>query len=306
MTKTSSAASVLARIQNEAKALGVSHELLMRRYVFERFLFRLSQSAQRDTLVLKGAMALAAVTRTFGRATRDLDMLGLETLSASQALDQIRTIAETSPSDPDPVVFDVAGFSVEAINVRAEEPGHQVSGQARIGNARIPLKIEIAHGHVVSPAPMRMRYPTVLDGTEAPEILCYTPETMLAEKFEAIVSLGVHTSRFKDFYDVRELSRKIPFDGAAAAAAFRATFERRGTSLPTEVPASFLPAFADIGAAGWRHFLKKLAASDPQSFVDLIAEIEPFVMRIAAMARSDGAEADWVPQSGWTSTMPAP
>jgi hypothetical protein len=193
MTKNSSAASVLARIQNEARMLGVSHELLMRRYVFERFLCRLSQSPHRDVLVLKGAMALVAVTKNFGRETRDLDMLGLQTLTAPQALDLIRTVAGTSPSDPDPVDFDLATFSVEPINVKNEEPGHQISGQAKIGNARIPLKIEISHGHVVSPAPMRMQYPTVLDGSHAPEILCYTPETMLAEKFEAIVSLGTHT-----------------------------------------------------------------------------------------------------------------
>jgi hypothetical protein len=150
----------------------------------------LAHSDVRERLVLKGAMALVAVTKSFDRATRDLDMLGLEALTASQALDLVRTIAMADPGDPDAIVFQASDFSVLPINIAEEEQGHQISGVARIGSMQVPLKIEISHGHVVSPAPMRMKYPTVLEGSEAPGILCYTPETMLAEKFEAIVSLG--------------------------------------------------------------------------------------------------------------------
>lgn len=301
MNKDALAASTRQRILNESRKLGISHELLTRRYVFERFLARLAQSALRDRLVLKGAMALVAVTKSFGRATRDMDMLGLDQLTAAQALDAIRTIATTDPGDADAISFDPMSFSAVEINQAHEEPGHQISGIAKIGSMQVPLKIEIVHGNVVSPAPMKMRYPTVLDGTTAPEILCYTPETMLAEKFEAIVSLGTGTSRFKDFYDVRELSRKVPFIGAAVAEAFRATFSQRGTELPTVAPASFLSEFAQTGETGWKHFLKKLATTDAQSFTEMVAEIEPFVMKISAMARGDESEVDWTPGRGWSS-----
>jgi len=172
-----SAPSVLQRILNESRKLGVTHELLTRRYVFERFLVRLSQSEWREKLVLKGAMALVAVTRNYGRTTRDMDMLGLQQLTSGEALAAIKAIASVAPSDGDPVVFDVDAFKVDTINVEADEPGHQITGEARIGNAKIPLKIEISHGHLVSPTPAEMNYPTVLADGEAPNILCYTPET---------------------------------------------------------------------------------------------------------------------------------
>ena len=293
------AASRNAKIINEAKAIGVSPEMLMRRYVFERFLVRLGRSEHREKLVLKGAMALVAVTRSMNRITRDMDMLGLEKLTPAQALGLVKAIAASDPYEADAVWFDLGSFTVEAINARAEEPGHQIKGMAKVGNTQIPLKIEISHGHTVTPAPMSMRYPTVLEDTSAPDILCYTPETILAEKFEAITSLGTSTSRFKDFYDVRELGRKVPFNGIAAAAAFQATFGHRETELPTSPPASFLPDFHAAGERGWQSFMKKQGRSDPQSFADMIAEIEPFVMHIATMARDGSSVMDWEPGNGW-------
>jgi hypothetical protein len=296
MNNDALAASTRQGILNESCKLGISHELLTRRYVFERFLARLAHSALRDRLVLRGAMALVAVTKSFGYATRDMDMLGLDKLTAAQALDAIRTIATTEPGDADAISFDPMSFSAVEINQAYEEPGHQISGVAKVGSMQVPLKIEIVHGNVVSPA--------VLDGTASPEILCYTPETMLAEKFEAIVSLGTGTSRFKDFYDVRELSRKVRFVGVAVAEAFRATFSQRGTELPTVVPESFLPGFAQTGETGWKHFLRKLATTDAQSFAEMVAEIEPFVMKISAMARRDESEIDWMPGRGWS--LPGP
>jgi Nucleotidyl transferase AbiEii toxin, Type IV TA system len=210
-----------------------------------------------------------------------MDMLGLEQLSPQEALDAIKAIASVKPSDEDPIAFDLARLTVETINATAEEPGHQITGEARIGSAVIPIKIEISHGHVVSPAPVKMIYPTVLPGTEAPEILCYTAETMLAEKFEAICSLGKSNSRFKDFYDVRELSRRVNFEGATVAYAFKATFGKRRTPIPETPPESFLPSFCEEGEKGWRSFLSRLAQQEPQSFAEMVAEIEPFAMRIA-------------------------
>jgi hypothetical protein len=164
----------------------------------------------------------------------------------------------------------------------------------------IPIKIEISHGHVVSPAPVKMVYPTVLSGSEAPEILCYTPETMLAEKFEAICSLGRSNSRFKDFYDVRELSRRLSFEGATAADAFKATFGKRETPIPQTPPETFLPSFYEEGEKGWRSFLSRLAPQESQSFKEMVAEIEPFAMRIAAMARGDQPESNWTAGHGWS------
>jgi predicted nucleotidyltransferase component of viral defense system len=289
-------------LQNQANKLGVSNELVMRRYVFERFLDRLASSGHRDDLVLKGAMALIAVTDTPNRPTKDMDMLGIKPLSMEEALSLIRHVASIVPAQDDAVEFVPSSFQASVINEASDEPGTRILGEARIGNARIPLKIEISHGQAMTPGAVLMDYPTVLGGMTSPKILVYSKETMLAEKFEAIVSLGTHISRFKDFFDVRQLARKLEFDGGVAAAAFRNTFGNRGTEIPMGEPAAFDPAFAvNDGQRGWTSFLRKQQIKDPATFGEVIDEIRPFVMEIAAMARWDAPERRWTPGQGWSS-----
>jgi len=289
-------------LQNQANKLGISNELIMRRYVFERFLDRLAASGHRDDLVLKGAMALIGVTGAFNRPTKDMDMLGVKPLSTQEALDLIRHVASVVPAADDAVEFVPSSFQASVINEASDEPGTRIMGEARIGNARIPLKIEISHGQAMTPGAVMMDYPTVLGGMSAPRILVYSKETMLAEKFEAIVSLGTHISRFKDFYDVRQLSRRLGFEGAVAAEAFRNTFGNRGTAIPTAEPAAFDPTFvASDGQRGWSSFLRKQQIKDSSPFGEVIEEIRPFVMEIAAMARGDAPERAWAPGHGWSS-----
>jgi hypothetical protein len=106
--------------------------------------------------LLKGAMALVAVTRNYIRATRDMDIMGFDQLSPQEALDAIKAIASVKPSDEDSIIFDLAKLTVQTINATAEEPGNQITGEARVGSAATPIKIEISHGHVASPAPVKM------------------------------------------------------------------------------------------------------------------------------------------------------
>lgn len=283
---------------NESRRLKVMHDLILRRYAFERFLVRLGESKHRESFVLKGAMALIAVTGSFDRPTRDMDMLGLLALDAEEARVVLAEIAATTPSEDDGLRFDVESFTADIINAATEEPGTKVTGYAYLGSVRIPLKIEISHGHLVTPHPVDMEYPTVLGGTQSASILCYTKETMLAEKFEAVCSLGTHTSRFKDFYDIRELSRKLEFDGSVAAEAFRRTFAKRETAIPAADPVAFDVSFREAGDRGWKGFLRKQGIRDEQSFADLVEEIRPFVMGIAAFARGDQPQF-WSPDEGW-------
>lgn len=277
------------------------HDLMLRRYAFERFLVRLAESKYRESFVLKGAMALIAVTGSFNRPTRDMDMLGLEALEVEEAIEVLREIAAVDPKQADGLTFVVDSFAAEVINSTHEEPGTRITGYAYLGGVRIPLKIEISHGHLVTPAPMDMDYPTVLGGTSSANILCYTRETMLSEKFEAICSLGTHTSRFKDFYDIRELSRKLEFDGVVAAEAFRRTFTKRETPIPAGSPSAFAPEFFELGDRGWKAFLRKQGIKDDQSFAEVVAEIEPFVTAIAGMALNNRPLARWTPGAGWAS-----
>ena len=296
------AASRRSLLQNQANKLGISNELVMRRYVFERFLDRLASSAHRGELVLKGAMALIAVTQSFGRPTKDMDMLGLNPLSMEDALELIRHVASIEPRQDDAVEFIPSSFKASVINEETDEPGTRIMGEARIGTARIPIKIEISHGQAMTPGAVLMDYPTVLGGMDAPKVLVYSKETMLAEKFEAIVSLGTHISRFKDFYDVRQLARRLAFDGEVAAQAFLNTFGNRGTGIPEGEPAAFDPAFVSgAGQRGWSSFLRKQVIKDAATFGEVIDEIRPFVLEVAAMARGEAPIRNWTPGEGWSS-----
>jgi hypothetical protein len=292
-------ASVRHRLVNATKVTGVPNEILMRRYAFERMLVRMVETGHGEEFCLKGAMAFAAVTGDARRPTRDMDFSGRTPLGPDETLDIWRAIAAHSPAEDDGLTFLVETFRSEGIQEGSDEPGVRILGDARLGTARIPLKIEVSYGHALTPGAVRMEYPTILEGSSSPTILCYSKETMLAEKFEAACSLGVRTSRFKDFYDIRGLARSVDFDGPLLAQALRNTFERRGTPLPETDPDVFHADFADEGQRGWTVFLRKQGFKDGQTYPELVAEIRPLVMGAARMARDPGDAARWIPGTGW-------
>ncbi len=230
-------------------------------------------------------------------------MLGLDHLTVAQALEAIRTIATTDPGDADAISFD----PMRSPPSRSTRPTRSLDIRYRASPKLVRCSSaqdrDRARQRGVAGADEDALSDSARLDDRSGDPLLYAG-TMLAEKFEAIVSLGTGTSRFKDFYDVRELSRKVPFAGAAVAVAFRATFSQRGTKLPTVVPESLLSGFAQTGETGWKHFLKKLATTDAQSFAEMVAEIEPFVRKISAMARGDESEVDWMPGRGWSSPAP--
>ena len=298
MTDMGIVASVRHRLVTASKATGIPNELLQRRYAFERLLVRMEELGLADDFCLKGAMAFAAVTGDVRRPTRDMDMTGRVPAGERDVLETWRAIAAHVPSEPDGMTFLDDTFRSERIQSAADEPGVRITGEARIGTAKVPLKVEISYGNAITPGAVVMDYPTVLEGSRSPRILCYSKETMLAEKFEAACSLGVRTSRFKDFYDIRGLARSVAFDGALVAEAFRNTFASRGTPLPAEDPAVFGEGFLAEGQRGWMNFQRKQDFKDTQTYADLVEEIRPLVMGAAAAAL--GAESGrWVPGTGW-------
>jgi predicted nucleotidyltransferase component of viral defense system len=299
MPELRTAISINQRLVNASKKLGVSHELLLRRYVFERLLHRISLSPHAGDLCLKGAMSFLAVTGDVRRPTKDMDFLGRRSMPSDDTLSMFRAIAAMAPDVDDGLDFHVDGFSTEVIKGGSDQPGTRVNGIVRLGNARINLKVEIAYGDVLTPGAVGMEYPTLLDGFDAPRILVVSKETMLAEKFEAVCSLGERNTRFKDFHDIRGLSRLVALDGAIAAEAMRATFANRGTPLPVADPVAFTSDFADAGQRGWSAYLRKQGVRDGQKFADLVDEIRPLVMGLAARALGADRDGAWVPGEGW-------
>ena len=256
------AASVRQRLYDLAKARREDFQLILIHYALERLLYRLSRSLYRDQFVLKGAMLLTVWGGMPYRATRDLDLLGRGDNGVKELEAAFREICQT-PVDEDGVEFVIGSIHGEEIAEDQEYQGVRLSFEARLAVARIPIQVDIGFGDTVQPQPESLSYPTMLN-FPAPTLLSYPREAVVAEKYQAMVMLGMANSRMKDFYDVSFLARQFDFDGARLCAAIRATFDRRNTPLLSEKPLPLTKEFSDDRAkvTQWGACLKKTAVGE--------------------------------------------
>jgi hypothetical protein len=236
------AASVRQRLMQLSRERSEEFHLLLTRYGLERLLYRLTQSPHAGQFVLKGAVLFQLWTGEPHRATRDLDLLGLGPPSTDR-LCQVFQVVCSLPVADDGLIFLTDAVQAEQIKEDNEYEGVRLRIGARLGNARIPLQVDIGFGDAVTPGPQAVNYPTLLD-FPAPQLLAYPRETVVAEKFQAMIQLAMANSRMKDFYDIWTLARKFEFAGPPLGAAIRATFERRQTALPTVTPLPLTAAFS--------------------------------------------------------------
>lgn len=174
----------------------------------------------------------------------------------------------------------------------AEYGGVRVRMTATIAGARVPIQVDVGFGDAITPKPIEVEYPALLDAPP-PRLLAYPPETVVAEKFEALVTLGVANSRMKDFYDLWMIAQTFQFDRALLASALRRTFERRRTPWPAETPTGLSEAFAADKKAQWRAFLgrERLGAA-PEAFSHII---ENFRSLLLPLMTQDGGASRWLP-----------
>lgn len=256
-------ASVRQRLLNLAHARGQPMELLLTRYALERLLHRLSLSAHRERFVLKGAMLLATWFDEPHRATRDVDLLGFGDAAADALLDTFREIMAIEVDDG--VVFDLKGLRIEAIREEVEYGGSRLRTTAVLAGARIPITVDIGFGDAVEPGVDDIDLPVLLD-MPSPRLRAYPPETVIAEKFHAMVVLGLANSRMKDYYDVWMLTGAFEIEPERLRRAIAATFARRTTAIPAEVPDGLSEAFAtDPGKQRqWDAFARNLSDTNPE------------------------------------------
>ena len=217
------------------------------------------------------------------RSTRDLDLLGFGDPSPEAMLETFREIL--ARGEDDGVVFDVDALRVDRIREELEYGGLRLRTTASISGARIILSIDVGFGDALEPGAELIDYPVMLD-FPAPRLLAYTRETVVAEKFQAMVALGRANSRMKDFYDVWILSRSFTFDDERLARAIAATFARRVTEIPTELPDALSPAFAadEQKQRQWRAFVEDVAI-DPGALADVVNELAGLLMAHATTAK---------------------
>lgn len=279
---TNLGASMRARLLKLSKANGQSFDLVLTRFALERLLYRLSQSPYAERFVLKGAMLMMSWFDDPHRGTRDLDLLGLGDPSEDAMHATFREIL--SRDGEDGVEFDPGSLRVDRIREQLDYGGLRLRALASVGGARINLTIDIGFGDALDPGAEAVDYPVMLD-LPAPRLRAYARETVIAEKFQAMVALGRANSRMKDFYDIWVLRRSFDFDDDRLPRAIAATFARRGTPIPQKLPDALTPAFASDREKQrqWSAFVAEVA-KDPGTLADVINELADFLMRGAKRA----------------------
>jgi len=256
-------ASVRQRLLNLAHARGQPMELLLTRYALERLLHRLSLSPHRERFVLKGAMLLATWFDEPHRATRDVDLLGFGDAADDALLGTFREIMAIEVDDG--VSFDLKGLRIEAIREEVEYGGSRLRTTAGLAGARIPITVDIGFGDAVEPGVEDIDLPVLLD-MPSPHLRAYPLETVIAEKFHAMVVLGRANSRMKDYYDAWMLMSTFEIEPERLQRAIAATFARRKTEIPASVPDGLSDDFyADAGKQRqWGAFAGTLTGQVPE------------------------------------------
>ena len=235
------AASVKGRLLQNARAHGEEFQSVLTRYAIERFLYRLSRSPHRESFVVKGANLFLLWMGAAHRPTRDLDLLGYGTQDVAAITGVFQAICR-QPVEDDGMTFDAETVRVTSVRESEKYAGLQITLSGGLGKAVIRLQVDIGFGDAVVPAVQEAVFPSML-GVPGASLLTYPRETVVAEKCEAMIDLGLGNSRLKDFYDLRHLANHFDFEGLLLCQAMSATFQRRGTTLFTLPPPTLPEAF---------------------------------------------------------------
>jgi predicted nucleotidyltransferase component of viral defense system len=259
-TKKNKAASVKQRLLNLAREEGRVYDVILVRYALERALYRLSISDHRDRFVLKGGMLVTLWLDDGNRETRDADFLG----SGDSEHNRLRTtFAEILGIQiDDGLDFDIDSLTATAIREDMEYGGVRLRTTAHLERTRVPITIDIAFGDAL-PEVQALEYPSLL-GMETPQIRTYPPEIVIAEKFQAMVALGVANGRMKDYYDLWAIPRSVQINDGKLDTAIQATFERRKTAVPIDRPPGLSAEFVndDAKQRQWRAYARSIDIDD--------------------------------------------
>ncbi|MFO7609358.1 MAG: nucleotidyl transferase AbiEii/AbiGii toxin family protein [Candidatus Krumholzibacteriia bacterium] len=281
-------ASVRQRLLDIAHRDNADFQLVLTRYGLERFLCRLGRSRHRTAFLLKGAFLFYAWRNEVGRPTRDLDLLGYGAPDIARLESIVADIAATGVDD-DGLDFLRGTIKGEAIRKAALYDGIRIRLAAALGRTRIPVQIDIGFGDAAGSVGVELEYPTLLQ-QDPPRILTYRPEYVVAEKLEAMVTLGEINTRLKDYYDLWRMSRTMELPREGLIEALRATFLRRRTELPDEVPPGLADDFADTPRTRmWGAFIARNGLDPGEaSFADVIKELRFYFWPLIHAAKKSG------------------
>lgn len=293
-------ASVRARLLKLSRDRQEDYNLTLTRYVSERFLYRLGMSPCRQDYVLKGAMLLTvSLDQLRYRPTRDIDMLRTGNQDEASIRADLETIC-SSDGGSDGLLFNTSHATVEEIRENNRYQGMRIRIPVHLGNARIRLQIDLGFGDAVYPPPQSIKLKALLNQSE-PQVLAYPLEAVVAEKFEAIISIGMITSRMKDFFDVYVLATTRNFARATMLRSIEATFQRRDTQLPIELPTVLGEELLQDPnkQTQWRAFARRIERDPAQLSLAVVLERVRSFLRIAWDEDFATSVSQWTPEAGW-------
>ena len=269
------AASVLAKLKNKSKKTGIGYQKYLQLFFQEEFLRRLAASRYAENFVLKGGLFIYTLTNFESRSTVDIDFLMRGLNNDLARMDEIVEEILNVSTGNDFVTFKATKTEPIAIQRKYHGISTQITGY--IKNVRMRFGVDIGVGDVIIPNPERRNIQTQLDGYESPEILTYSLESTIAEKFDAILQRYELTGRMKDFYDIYYLSRTFDFDGLKLQTAIQETLLNRGTLYEKDSFQRVLALVDDNDMqVKWRYFLRSLG-DDGIAFQDVMNGIEAFL-----------------------------
>ena len=300
--KSRMAKSVHDRLINKARESKRPFMELLQYYGMEKFLLRMSQSEYVEEFILKGALLLRSTGINEIRPTRDIDLSS----ELAQSIDQLEQMAKDCcliEVEEDGLTFEPDTVAGEEIREEQAYKGVRIKFLGRLGNAKIPMQIDIGFEDVVSPSPLWVEYPVLLDGN-SPKLLAYTLESAIAEKYQAMVYLDMANSRMKDFYDIWYLMNNQRFKGKELQKAIELTFQRRKTNMPAAPPAALSKEFySDRNKVSqWKAFSNKVGIETvPVSLNEVIEDISRFIWPVNhGLNKGEVFDLIWYPQKGWS------
>ena len=295
------AASILARLRNQSQKMGRPFAEVLQYYAMERFLYRLSKTSYADKFILKGGLMFYVWDLPLRRPTRDIDFRGYVSSSSDTLLKIINDVIAISVPE-DGIVVDPQSISVEETQIDADYQGIRVKMTALLERSRIPLQIDIGFSDELSSKAEAIEYPNILPGLKTVRMKGYPKETVVAEKFHAMLRHGDLNSRMKDYYDIWLISETFEFESHTLQKALETTFKNRDTELPTERPVSLSAEFASTNNTRWINFLQKMNLETDQgdNFANIMEQIWEFLEHpVKASLNQTNSTRKWIPNKGW-------
>lgn len=286
------AASVRVKLRNLAKSSHRDFDAVLLQYFQERFLYRVSCSEFKENLILKGALLLMVKSISPFRPTKDIDFLGNGVIASPEKIKELVDKIIKVQCD-DGVQFVNHSIKAEAIKEDADYEGVRVKLETKLGNIRKILTLDIGFGDRIYGGPEEFEFPVLLD-FPSPNIRCYNYETIIAEKFQAIVWLNFQTSRMKDFFDIIFLARVNHFKAVRLRNAINTTFDKRGTRL-TQREAVFSDEFKNDASkqTQWTAFLRKNSLIEYMEFYTIVDQMEKFLEPILQITIEKLEDLSW-------------